>query len=137
MTTRKLSYLSLIAAAAALTAACSGSAEPNDAVGAKVLRNLFEKSHVLAKIASFKKTQGRAAHVGGGDVYEYWYESEIQFPEGFEAKCAQEKDRGTCALLGIASDQTIKPNEVVKSEGSLHFSKSAKGGWTGEDGVSY
>jgi len=55
------------------------------------------------------------------------YESEIQFPDGYEAKCAEEKERGPCALLGIAADQTFQKNEILKSEGSLHFSKTGKG----------
>jgi len=82
--------------------ACGGTREPGDAAGARVLRNLFQRSGVPANIVSFKKTQGREAHIGAQDVYEYWYESEIQFPDGYEAKCVEEKERGPCALLGIA-----------------------------------
>ncbi len=119
-----------------LLTACGGDREPNDAIGAKVLRNMFERASVPAKIVSFKKTQGRAAHIGDSDVYEYWYESEIQFPEGYEAKCAYEKERGACALLGLAADQAFQKNEILRSEGSLHFSKSEKG-WTGEDKNTY
>jgi hypothetical protein len=116
--------------------ACGGPKEPNDAVGAKVLRNMFERAAVPARIVSFKKTQGRAAHVGTEDVYEYWYESEIQFPDGFEAKCANEKERGACALLGLAADQSFQKNEILKSEGSLHFSRNDKG-WAAEDKTTY
>ncbi len=126
-------------AAAAMTimlTACGGTREPTDAIGAKVLRNMFEHASVPARIVSFKKTQGRAAHVGGEDVYEYWYESEIQFPDGYEAKCANEKERGACALLGLAADQSFQKNEILRSEGSLHFSKTEKG-WAGEDKNTY
>ena len=133
---RTLPKYALALMAALLLCGCGADREPSDAVGAKVLRNLFERAKVPAQIVSFKKTQGRAAHVADADVYEYWYESEIQFPEGFDASCAHEKDRGPCALLGIASDQTFKKNEILRSEGSLHFTKSAKG-WTGEDSNSY
>ncbi len=83
-----------------------------------------------------QKTQGREAHIGTQDVYEYWYESEIQFPDGYEAKCAEEKERGPCALLGIAADQSFQKNEILKSEGSLHFSKTEKG-WAAEDKSDY
>jgi hypothetical protein len=117
-------------------AGCGGSREPGDAAGARVLRNLFERSGVPAHIVSFKKTQGREAHIGSEDVYQYWYESEIQFPDGYDAKCANEKDRGPCALLGIAADQTFQKNEILKSEGSLHFSKTEKG-WAAEDKNAY
>ncbi|MGA8170151.1 MAG: hypothetical protein WB816_04865 [Methylocystis sp.] len=128
--------LTLALAAAVALASCGGTHEPGDAAGAKVLRNLFEHAGVPAHIVSFKKTQGREAHIGAQDVYEYWYESEIQFPEGYEAKCADEKDRGPCALLGIAADQTFQKNEILKSEGSLHFSKTEKG-WAAEDKNNY
>jgi hypothetical protein len=127
-----------VAAASLILAlgACGEPKEPNDAVGAKVLRNMFERAAVPARIVSFKKTQGRAAHVGNEDVYEYWYESEIQFPEGFEAKCANEKERGACTLLGLAGDQSFQKNEILKSEGSLHFSRNDKG-WAAEDKNTY
>jgi len=128
--------MTLALAATVLLAACGGDHEPGDAAGAKVLRNLFERSSVPARIVSFKKTQGRAAHIGTEDVYQYWYESEVQFPDGYEAKCANEKERGPCALLGIAVDQTFQKNEILKSEGSLHFSKTEKG-WAAEDKNAY
>jgi hypothetical protein len=128
--------MTLALAATFLLAACGGDHEPGDAAGARVLRNLFERSGVPANIVSFKKTQGRAAHIGAQDVYEYWYESEIQFPQGYEAKCANEKERGPCALLGIVADQTFQKNEILKSEGSLHFSKIEKG-WAAEDKSAY
>ena len=79
----------------------------------------------------------RAAKTPGGDVYEYWYESEIAFPEGYDAKCADEKERGPCNALGLASDRSFQKNEILKSEGTLHFSGTEKGGWTGEDGQTY
>jgi hypothetical protein len=129
--------LSLALAAAVLLSACNPDREPGEAAGAKVLRNLFARAKAPAQIVSFKKTQGRAAHTPGGEVYEYWYESEILFPEGYDAKCAYEKERGVCALLGIASDQSFRKNEILKSEGSLHFAKDGKGSWTGEDNDSY
>ncbi len=116
--------------------ACGGTREPNDAAGAKVLRNMFESAAVPARIVSFKKTQGRAAHIGNDDVYEYWYESEIQFPDGYDAKCANEKERGACALMGLATDQSFQKNEILKSEGSLHFSKTDQG-WLAEDKNAY
>ncbi|QGM47577.1 hypothetical protein [Methylocystis heyeri] len=127
-----------VAAASLILAlgACGEPKEPNDAVGAKVLRNMFERAAVPARIVSFKKTQGRAAHVGTEDVYEYWYESEIQFPDGFDAKCANEKERGACTLLGLAADQSFQKNEILKSEGSLHFSRNDKG-WAAEDKNTY
>jgi hypothetical protein len=125
----------LLAAVTAL-AGCGGVREPNDAAGLKVLRTLFERAHVPANIISFKKTMGRAAATRDGEVYEYWYESDIQFPEGYEAKCAEEKERGACALLGVVTDQNYKKNEVLRSEGSLHFAKSDKG-WVGEDKNAY
>jgi hypothetical protein len=128
--------LSLVVVAAASLSACSGG-EPGDAAGAKVMRNLLERSKVPAKLVSFKKTSGRGAHIGNTDVYEYQYEAEVQFPEGYEAKCAEEKERGPCAALGLASDQSFQKNEILKSEGMLHFSGTEKGGWTGEDGQSY
>lgn len=134
--TKPMMKITLALATVFALAACSGSREPGDAAGARVLRNLFERSGVPAHIVSFKKTQGREAHIGAQDVYEYWYESEIQFPDGYEAKCADEKERGPCALLGIAADQTFQKNEILKSEGSLHFSKSAKG-WAAEDKGNY
>jgi hypothetical protein len=129
--------IALAALAAAFLAGCSsGNSEPNDAIGAKVLRNMFAHANVPANIVSFKKTMGRAAKVGSKEVYEYWYESEVQFPKGYDAKCAEEKERGACALLGILHDQSFKDNETVRSEGSLQFIKSEKG-WTGEDGAAY
>jgi hypothetical protein len=128
--------IALALAAVFALAACGGSRELGDAAGARVLRNLFERSGVPAHIVSFKKTQGREAHIGSEDVYQYWYESEIQFPDGYDAKCANEKDRGPCALLGIAADQTFQKNEILKSEGSLHFSKTEKG-WAAEDKNAY
>jgi hypothetical protein len=128
---------SLVVVAAALLSACGGNGEPGDAVGAKVLRNLLERAKVPARLVSFKKTNGRPAHVGSADVYEYWYEAEVQFPEGYDAKCSEEKERGPCNALGLASDQNFQKNEILRSEGTLHFSGTAKGGWTGEDGQSY
>ncbi len=128
--------LSLVVVAAACLSACSGG-EPGDAAGAKVMRNLLERSKVPAKLVSFKKTTGRGAHIGNTDVYEYQYEAEVQFPESFEARCADEKERGPCAALGLANDQTFRKNEILKSEGMLHFTGTEKGGWIGEDGQTY
>ncbi|HYA81382.1 MAG TPA: hypothetical protein VED87_10665 [Methylocystis sp.] len=126
--------VALVAAVVSLSGC--GPSEPNDAAGLNVLRTMFERAHVPVKILSFKKTMGRSAKTPSGDVYEYWYESDVQFPQGFEAKCADEKERGACALLGVVSDQTFGKNEVVRSEGSLHFAKSEKG-WVGEDDNTY
>jgi hypothetical protein len=64
------------------------------------------------------------------------YEAEIQFPEGFEAKCADERERGKCAFLGIDDDRTFAKAEVHTSEGTLHFVKSEKG-WMAEDNQAY
>jgi hypothetical protein len=127
--------VALAVASLAMFSACSPS-EPNDAAGLKVLRNIFERAHIPANIVSFKKTMGRPATTRGGEVYEYWYESEVLFPDGFDAKCADEKERGVCALLGVASDQSFGKNEVLRSEGSLHFAKTEKG-WVGEDQNAY
>jgi len=129
--------LSLAVVAAASLSACSGSGEPNDAMGAKVMRNLLERAKVPAKLVSFKKTNGRGAHIGNTDVYEYWYEAEVQFPEGYEAKCSDEKERGPCNALGLATDRGFQKNEILRSEGTLHFSGTAKGGWIAEDGQTY
>ncbi len=123
-------------AALALVACSGGSREPNDATGAKVLRNLLDKNAVSAKLVSFKKTNGKQVSNAGGDAYEFWYEAELQFPDGYEAKCADEKERGTCAFLGLGADQTFGKNEVLRSEGTLHFVKKADG-WLAEDKNSY
>lgn len=127
--------VALAAAGLLALSACSPS-EPGDAAGLKVLRNVFERAHVPVNIVSFKKIMGRAAMTHDGEVYEYWYESDVQFPDGYEAKCGAEKERGACALLGVASDRSFKKNEIVKSEGSLHFAKTEKG-WVGEDKNAY
>ncbi len=129
--------LSLVVAAAACLSACNGNGEPGDAMGAKVLRNVLESAKVPAKLVSFKKTSGRAAHIGNADVYEYQYQAELQFPDGYEAKCADEKERGPCAALGLATDRTFQKNEVWTGEGMLHFTGTQKGGWVGEDGQTY
>ena len=129
--------LSLVVVAAACLSACNGNGEPSDAVGAKVLRNLLERANVPAKLVSFKKTNGRPAHIGNADVYEYWYEAEVQFPEGYEAKCSEEKERGPCNALGLVDDRSFRKNEILKGEGTLHFSGTPKGGWTAEDGQTY
>jgi hypothetical protein len=129
----------LLAVAAAATIAlggCSGGHEPNDAIGAKVLRNLFSKQSVGAKIVSFKKVDGREVKTPSAAAYELWYEAEVQFPEDFEAHCTDEKQRGRCAYLGLAQDQNFKKGEVLKSEGTLHFVRSDKG-WLGEDQNAY
>jgi hypothetical protein len=60
----------------------------------------------------------------------------VQFPEAYEAVCADEKERGRCAYLGLAQDQSFKKGEVLKSEGTLHFVRSDKG-WIGEDQSAY
>ena len=133
MVKRKIASAALVLA---FLAGCSGVGEPNDAIGAKVLRNMFARAKVPANIVSFKKTMGRAAKAGSNEVYEYWYESEIQFPKGYDAKCADEKERGACALLGILHDQSFKDNETLRSEGALQFIKSEKG-WSAEDGNAY
>ena len=129
--------LSLVVVAAACLSACNGNGEPGDAMGAKVLRNVLESAKVPAKLVSFKKTSGRAAHIGNADVYEYQYQAELLFPDGYEAKCADEKERGPCAALGLAGDRTFQKNEVWTGEGMLHFTGTQNGGWIGEDGQAY
>jgi hypothetical protein len=127
----------ILAAAVALAlAGCSGGAEPSDAVGAKVLRNLLAKQGVNAKLISFKKTQGREVKTPTAAAYEFWYEAEVQFPEAFEASCGRETERGRCAYLGLIQDQSFQKGEVIKSEGTLHFVHSDKG-WVGEDQNAY
>jgi hypothetical protein len=113
-----------------------GDGTPGDAAGAKVLRNLLEKTHVGAKLVSFKKTQGREVKTPDVNAYEFWYEAELQFPEDLDAKCGDEKERGKCAYLGLSTDQSFKKGEVWKSEGTLNFVKTEKG-WIGEDHNAY
>jgi hypothetical protein len=120
----------------ALTLSACGEHMPGDATGAKVLRSLLEKNGVDAKLVSFKKVQGREVKRENIDAYELMYEAEIQFPEGFEAKCADERERGKCAYLGLDDDRTFAKSEVHTSEGTLHFVKSEKG-WMAEDNNAY
>ncbi len=120
----------------ALTLSACGDHMPGDGTGAKVLRNLLEKNGVDAKLVSFKKVQGREVKRENVDAYELMYEAEILFPEGFEAKCADERERGTCAFLGLDNDRTFTKAEVHTSEGTLHFVKSEKG-WMAEDSNAY
>lgn len=124
-----------LAAACSLLAAC-GDHMPGDASGAKVLRNLLEKSGVKAQIVSFKKTNGRDVKRDTIQAYELMYEAEVQFPEGLEANCADERERGKCAFLGIDENRTFAKSEVHTSEGTLHFVKTEKG-WMGEDNNAY
>lgn len=122
--------------AAALTLAACSDHQPGDATGAKVLRNILEKSGVDAKIVSFKKVNSREVNRDKISAFELMYEAEIQFPEGFEAKCREEKERGKCAFLGIDEDRTFAKSEVHTSEGTLHFVKTDKG-WMAEDNNTY
>lgn len=133
---RKHGLFLLLAAVSAFALAGCGDKAPGDATGAKVLRNLLDKDGVGAKLVSFKKTQGRELKTADADVYEYWYEAELQFPEDLDAKCADEKERGKCAYLGLSSDRSFKKGEVLTSEGTLNFVKTDKG-WVGEDKVAY
>lgn len=128
--------LAVAAAAAIGLAGCNGHREPSDAIGAKVLRNLLSKQGVGAKLISFKKVDGRDIKTPSTEAYELWYEAEVQFPEDYEAACADEKERGRCAYLGLVQDQSFKKGEVLKSEGTLHFVRSDKG-WVGEDQNAY
>jgi hypothetical protein len=125
-----------IGLAAALTLAACGDHQPGDATGAKVLRNILEKNGVDAKIVSFKKVNAREVKRDNVAAFELMYEAEVQFPEGFEAKCRDEKERGKCAFLGIDEDRTFAKSEVHTSEGTLHFVKTDKG-WLAEDNQSY
>lgn len=122
--------------AAAVALAGCGDHQPGDATGAKVLRNILEKNGVDAKIVSFKKVSARAVDREKISAFELLYEAEIQFPEGFEAKCRDEKERGKCAFLGIDEDRTFAKSEVHTSEGTLHFVKTEKG-WMAEDNNVY
>lgn len=126
--------LGAVALAAFLLTGCDGTGKaPGEAAGAKVLRNLLEAPGAGgARLVSVKKTEGREVKNGGGQAYEFLYEIEVAFPEGYEAKCASERERGVCAYLGLAADQTFRRNEMLKSEGTLHFVKTEKG-WLGED----
>ncbi|MGJ0509276.1 MAG: hypothetical protein ACR652_19565 [Methylocystis sp.] len=122
--------------AAALTLAACGAHQPGDATGAKVLRNILEKNGVDAKIVSFKKVNAREVKRDNIAAFELMYEAEVQFPEGFEARCRDEKERGKCAFLGIDEDRTFAKSEVHTSEGTLHFVKTEKG-WMAEDNNTY
>ncbi len=126
----------LLGLAAALTLAGCGDHQPGDATGAKVLRNILEKNGVDAKIVSFKKVNAREVKRDNISAFELLYEAEVQFPEGFEAKCKDEKERGKCAFLGIDEDRTFAKSEVHTSEGTLHFVKTEKG-WLAEDNNAY
>jgi hypothetical protein len=121
---------------AALALAGCGDHMPGDATGAKVLRNILEKNGVDAKIVSFKKVNTREVKRDKVEAFELLYEAEIQFPEGFEAKCQNEQERGKCAFLGIDEDRTFAKSEVHTSEGTLHFVKTEKG-WLAEDNNAY
>jgi hypothetical protein len=122
--------------AAALALSACGDHQPGDATGAKVLRNILEKSGVDAKIVSFKKVSAREVKRDKISAFELMYEAEIQFPEGFEAKCREERERGKCAFLGLDEDRTFAKAEVHTSEGTLHFVKTEKG-WMAEDNNAY
>ncbi len=134
MITRHLGLLMGLAAALAL-AGC-GDHQPGDATGAKVLRNILQNSGVDAKIVSFKKVNAREVKRDNIQAFELMYEAEVQFPEGFEAKCRDERERGKCAFLGIDEDRTFAKSEVHTSEGTLHFVKTEKG-WMAEDNNTY
>lgn len=138
MTNRHLRLFSglFMGLAAAFTLAGCGDHQPGDATGAKVLRNILQKSGVDAKIVSFKKVNAREVKRDNIDAFELLYEAEVQFPEGFEAKCSNEKERGKCAFLGIDEDRTFAKSEVHTSEGTLHFVKTEKG-WMAEDNNAY
>ena len=133
---RVLNLRVIIGLAAAMTLAGCGDHQPGDATGAKVLRNILEKNGVDAKIVSFKKVNAREVKRDKVEAFELMYEAEIQFPEGFEAKCREEHDRGKCAFLGIDEDRTFAKSEVHTSEGTLHFVKTDKG-WQAEDNNVY
>jgi fructose-1,6-bisphosphatase/sedoheptulose 1,7-bisphosphatase-like protein len=134
MKIKGLKLAALLAPALAL-AGC-GDRPPGDATGAKVLRNILEKNGVDGRIVSFKKVQGREIKRDNVDAYEVMYEAEVQFPEGYDAKCAEERERGKCAFLGLDADQTFVKNEILRSEGTLHFVKNGKG-WLAEDKNEY
>ena len=96
------------------------------------------KGITAASIGRLLKARGlKVGNLGDTDVYEFQYEAELQFPDGYEAKCSDEKERGPCAALGLATDRTFQKNEIWRGEGMLHFSGTQKGGWVGEDGQTY
>lgn len=125
-----------IGLAAALALAGCGDHQPGDATGAKVLRNILQKNGVEAKIVSFKKVNAREVNRDKVNAFELMYEAEVLFPEGFEAKCREERERGKCAFLGLDEDRTFAKAEVHTSEGTLHFVKTDKG-WMAEDNNVY
>lgn len=126
----------VLAIAASLALAGCGDHQPGDATGSKVLSNIIQKNGVSAKVVSFKKVQGREVKHGNVEAFELMYEAEVQFPEGYEAKCHDEKERGICAFLGVNEDRTFAKSEIATSEGTLHFVKSDKG-WMAEDNNAY
>jgi hypothetical protein len=126
----------LLAVAATIALAGCGDHQPGDATGSMVLSNIIQKNGVGAKIVSFKKVQGREVKHGNTEAFELMYEAEIMFPEGYEAKCHDEKERGICAFLSVNEDRTFAKSEVTTSEGTLHFVKSDKG-WVAEDNNAY
>jgi hypothetical protein len=126
----------VVGLAAALALTGCGDHQPGDATGAKVLRNILEKNGVGAKIVSFKKVNAREVNRDNLSAFELMYEAEVQFPEGFEAKCREERERGKCAFLGLDEDRTFAKAEVHSSEGTLHFVKTDKG-WMAEDNNTY
>lgn len=128
-------YLGMVALSALALSAC-GDRLPGEATSAKVLRNLLESNGVGANIVSFRKVQGREVKRGDVDAYEVMYSAEVQFPDGYEAKCADERERGKCAFLGLDADQNFAKNEVLRSEGTLHFLKNGKA-WLAEDKNAY
>lgn len=134
MLARYLGFVCVVAAC--VTLAGCGEHMPGDATGARVLRNLLEKTGVKAEIVSFKKTNGRDVKRGDVEAYELMYQAEVQFPDGLQAECAEEKERGRCAFLGIDENRTFAKSEVHTSEGTLHFVKSEKG-WMAEDNNVY
>jgi hypothetical protein len=111
MMTKSCLKFAFAALAAVALASCGGNKTPGDAAGAKVMRNLLDKSGVNAKLVSFKTVQGREVKNAGGEAYELMFEAEVQFPQP-------------------------KANEVHKSEGTLHFVKTEKG-WLAEDNAAY
>jgi len=85
-------------------------------------------------IVSFKKTRD-ARRISERRTFTNIGTSRNQFPDGYDAKCAEEKERPLRAARNRRGSD-VPENEILKSEGSLHFSKTGKG-WAAEDKNDY
>jgi len=110
-----------------LLTACGGDREPTTPSAPKCCETC-SNAPAFGQDRILQKTQGRAAHIGDSDVYDIGTNPKIQFPEGYEAKCAYEKERGACALLGLAADQAFQKERNPQKRGVAAFSKSERAG---------